>query len=108
MTSEESKIKQEVVEFYNGLLTIDQRNNPKARDKILQGIPKLITNQHNKVLQKHLTKEEVKEIIFIMDPDKALGTYGFPTGFYQKNWDIMGKDVLHVVKEFFKKAKLLK
>lgn len=43
-----------------------------------------------------------------MDANKAPELDGFQVGFFQKNWEIMGKDVQYAVKELFKKGKLLK
>lgn len=85
MTSEDSEIKQEAVDFYKRLLNIDQRNSPKAREAVLQSIPNLITDQHNEALQKQVIEEEVRVAIFLMEPNKAPGPDGFPTRFYQKN-----------------------
>jgi hypothetical protein len=41
--------------------------------------------------------EEVKHAIFMMNPWKAPGQDGFPAGFYQKDWDIVGKSVCDFV-----------
>lgn len=50
ITSEDLEIKQEAIECYKGLLTIDQRNSPKDQEVILQCIPNLITDKDNKVM----------------------------------------------------------
>jgi len=43
-----------------------------------------------------------------MELEKALGPDGFFARFYKKNWEIVGKDIWHVVKELFKKRKIVK
>lgn len=45
-----------------------------------------------------------KAIFFNMKPRKALGPYGFPARFYQKLWDIVGKNVCDFVKCIWKQS----
>ncbi|XP_058751638.1 uncharacterized protein LOC131624735 [Vicia villosa] len=45
---------------------------------------------------------KVKNDVFSMKPWKALGPDGFPAGFYQKSWDVVGNDVYNFVKEEWK------
>ncbi|XP_062088916.1 uncharacterized protein LOC133795483 [Humulus lupulus] len=52
-------------------------------------------------LLKEVTKEEVKQVVFQMHPDKALGPDGFNPAFYQNYWSIVGNDVVVVVRDFF-------
>lgn len=42
---------------------------------------------------------EVKNAVFFLNLSKALGPDGFPTGFYQQLWDIVGKKVCDFVIE---------
>lgn len=44
-------------------------------------------------LDMQVTNDKIKKAIFDMKPRKALGPYGFPARFYQKLWDIVGKNV---------------
>lgn len=40
--------------------------------------------------------EEVKQALFSMMSWKAPGPDGFPVGFYQKAWDVVGVDLICV------------
>jgi hypothetical protein len=46
-----------------------------------------------------ITDDEVKRAVFNMSPWKAPGPDGFPAGFYQKSWGIVGQSVCEFVKE---------
>lgn len=79
-----------------------------ARRKMLQNIPKIISDHQNEAIQKQPNEEEVKKSILLMKPNKAPNLDEFPIGFFQTNWDIVGKYVWYTIKEFFKKRNLLK
>jgi ribonuclease HI len=49
-----------------------------------------------------ITREEVKRAVFNMHPWKAPGPDGFPAGFYQKTWDIVGENVYTFVDTIWK------
>ncbi|GKC93943.1 hypothetical protein Tco_1159385 [Tanacetum coccineum] len=51
---------------------------------------------------------EVKETMFSMGNDKSSGLDGYTKAFFKEAWDIVGNDVIKVVKEFFINGKLLK
>lgn len=54
-------------------------------------------------MQTQTTKEEVKQALYLMEANKAPGPNGFQANFFEKNWNIMGKDVSYAVKELLKK-----
>ena len=57
---------------------------------MIKFIPKLITPEDNKNLNRPITLEEVRFAVFNMNPDKSLGPDGFQAFFFQKCWDILG------------------
>lgn len=50
-------------------------------------------------LDEQVSHVEVKNAVFFLNLSKALGPDGFPTGFYQQLWDIVGKKVCDFVIE---------
>lgn len=53
-----------------------------------------VTDAQNRELEKPITREEVKNAVFAMYPDKSPGYDGLNPGFYQAYWDIIGEDVV--------------
>lgn len=49
------------------------------------------------MLDRLFTHWEVETVVFSMGPLKAPGPDGFPTGFYQKYWDVIGPSVPNYV-----------
>ena len=58
---------------------------------MLEFIPKLVTMENNKNLNRPITLEEVQTVVFSMSPDKSPGPDGFQAFFFQKCWDILGE-----------------
>lgn len=65
-------------------------------------LPKLEDNvlQH---LKEEVRDDEIKNAVFVMKPWKASGPDGYPAGFYQKSWNIVGEQVCDFVKGLWKK-----
>lgn len=64
---------------------------------MLEVIPKIIDKEDNKALNKPITYEEVKNVVFNMNPDKCPGLDGFQVFFYQKCWDIIGTELWEAI-----------
>jgi hypothetical protein len=56
-----------------------------------------IENDDLAILAAPITQEEVKHAVFCMSPWKAPGPDGFPAGFYQHSWDLLGLSVYDFV-----------
>jgi carbamoylphosphate synthase small subunit len=52
-----------------------------------------ISQEENDKLVLPITKEELKDALFQMHPDKAPGPDGFNPAFYQHFWELCGTDV---------------
>lgn len=55
-------------------------------------------------VNKRLVAEEVKEIVFWMNPMSSPSPDGFNIGFYQTHWHIVGQDVCRAVLDFLNSA----
>ncbi|MCI38529.1 CNGC5-like protein, partial [Trifolium medium] len=56
--------------------------------------------EDNERLVMPITREELKEALFQMHPDKAPGPDGFNPAFYQHFWDFCGNDIFEAAKEW--------
>ncbi|MCI28978.1 RNA-directed DNA polymerase (Reverse transcriptase), partial [Trifolium medium] len=70
-------------------------------------IPKLVTDEVNVVLTLLPSHDEVRAAVFALNKDSAPGPDGFDAFFYQHYWDIVKKDVISDVLEFFTSSWLL-
>ncbi|GKA88532.1 RNA-directed DNA polymerase, eukaryota, reverse transcriptase zinc-binding domain protein [Tanacetum coccineum] len=61
----------------------------------------------HKVIKGEVSNDEIKDAMYSIDDNKAPGPDGYTIKFYKKAWNIIGGDVCNVVKEFFRKRKLL-
>lgn len=80
-------------------MKIFTRDDKDIDMRILQHIPKIITEEDNDFLITAPTQEEVKEVVFSMDPNSTSGSDGFNRFFFQKFWDIIKDDITDKVKE---------
>jgi hypothetical protein len=63
-----------------------------------------ITQDNNDRLVAPITREELKEALFQMHPDKAPGPDGFNPAFYQHFWDLCGNDIFEAAKDWLERG----
>lgn len=74
----------------------------------LDCMPITITVEDNYILLIEPTIEEVKKVVFDIEPNNSRGPDGFTGCFFQKAWDIVGQDILYMVKTIFNGEQLPK
>ena len=65
-----------------------------------------MTKETNEELMEPFTEEEMIDVIWSMESDKALGPDGFSFQFYRVCWTVIKKDHLRMIKSFQLKAKI--
>jgi hypothetical protein len=78
--------------------------NSSVHDPILSLVVPKINEEDNEKLVAPITKEEVREALFQMHPDKAPGPDGFNPAFYQHFWDLCGNDIYEAVTEWLERG----
>jgi hypothetical protein len=73
-------------------------------EPVLSLIAPKITQVDNDKLLAPITKDELKEALFEMHPDKAPGPDGFNPAFYQHFWELCGDDIFVAVKEWLERG----
>jgi hypothetical protein len=80
------------------------RANATTHEPILSLIAPKVTQEDNDMLVAPITREELKEALFQMHPDKAPGPDGFNPAFYQHFWDLCGNDIYEATNEWLERG----
>ena len=67
----------------------------------LQPVECKINEQQNSELDKEVSEEEIREVVYSMQLDKAPGPDGFTIAFYKTHWNLIKKDFIKMVKNIF-------
>lgn len=86
-----------VKEYFQQLFTEEYTHE----EGVLNGIVNSVSEQQNRELLRTVTVQEVKEAVFHMYLDKAPGPDGMTPTFFQKNWSVVGSEVVELVRKFF-------
>ena len=70
-------------------------------DPVIDLIKPRVSDRMNDGLCAEFSDKEIANALFQIGPLKAPGPDGFPARFFQRNWDVMRKQVIDGVKEFF-------
>ena len=69
--------------------------------------PKVMSDCFSALLSP-ISKDDVWQVILVMDNNKAPGPDGYNAFFFKKAWNIIGDDIFTVINEFFSSRKILK
>ena len=72
----------------------------------LSNIPSLVSEAKNSELMNPFTEQELIDVIWSMESDKAPGPNGFPFHFYRVCWSVIRKYLPQMIKSFQVKAKV--
>ncbi|XP_060182548.1 uncharacterized protein LOC132612262 [Lycium barbarum] len=95
----EGKIGNSAVRHFERLFCNQKRN---VDNELLNVIPRIITENDNEMLNILPEEEEIQKAIFSMSPTSSAGPDGYTGRFYQKCWQIIKREVIEFVQEFFK------
>jgi len=103
------KISNMVVNFYKQLLGHSSHEfNPEKADRVSHLFKKKFSTVTVAGMSAPVTRQEIKQVVFAMNPRKAPGADGFSAGFFQKAWPVIGGDLCEAVMEFFSFGQLLR
>jgi exonuclease III len=103
--TEQNQISEHIVNYYKNLFC----SNLVLQDPLLaeEVIPHLVTDDINALLTIFPSNDEVKAVVFSLNRDSAPGPDGFGAFFFQYYWDIVHKDVINAILEFFTSSWIL-
>jgi hypothetical protein len=102
---DEEVLKHMANEFYRVLFSND--GNEASWEQTQISFPRLDASEVQQI-RGDISDEEIKSAVFSMKPWKAPGPDGFPAGFYQKSWSIVGRGVCDFVRNVWSNPTLLK
>jgi hypothetical protein len=100
------QLKEAAEKHFQSLYKEEDSDCEETISDYLSHIPSLVSRDDNADLMKLFTEEEICNVIWSMEPDKAPGPDGFSIHFYRACWDIIKIDLLKMIKAFHKRAKV--
>ncbi|XP_015161207.1 uncharacterized protein [Solanum tuberosum] len=94
----EEQIAQATCNYYQHIFT---GYNDRIDERILWHIPTVVTPDQNDMLQAMPTLEELRQVVFAMNPNSTAGPDGIGGKFFQACWNIIKEDLLTAVQSFF-------
>ncbi|XP_042983190.1 uncharacterized protein LOC122312604 [Carya illinoinensis] len=79
--------------FTSYFSTLFSTSCPTGFDECFHAMESKLTVDMKSWLSKPFTREEVRGVVFQMNPLGSPGPDGFPAHFYQKHWEVVGEEV---------------
>ena len=92
-------IEEEFLRYFKQAHQEPNIDRTEAIDKVTRHIPKLITEEHNLLLLKPTSLQEVEIVVHQLKAGKAPGLDGFTSNPFHNFWDIIKLEVWQVVEE---------
>lgn len=94
-------VKGEILGYYIGLLGSPFEQQVDATPVLNLAVSHRLTSVMKESLTKSITGAEIKAAMWSINGDKAPGPDGYNSAFFQKNWEIVGSDVVSAIQSFF-------
>ena len=98
----DDELKKYVTEYYCGLFGPSDANLLNLDESRRDDIPQVLVDEKQGLIAS-FPFEEVREAVFQMEYNKALGPDGFPAEFYQVFWETIKDDLLAMFVDFHNK-----
>jgi hypothetical protein len=106
LTSLAEEVGREFVSYYKELLGTSKLTIP-LRAEVVQNGTCINVDSHDFLLAL-VSTDDIKQVLFSMDDNKAPGPDGYTSAFFKKAWNIVGEDFCSAVKDFFASGEILK
>jgi hypothetical protein len=101
-----NQVKAATETHFRNLYREGTQSNEEETVDFLSNIPSLISPKDNAILCRPITEEEIINVIWSMDVDKAPGPDGFTIHFYKTCWHIIKEYLQKMISGFMKKSKV--
>lgn len=88
-----------VVNFFSNMFTATSHT---VEETLFRDFPSILGTMENTLLQQMPNEEEIWEVVRALNPDSVPGANGFMGWFYSGCWDIIKKEVVAAIQDFFK------
>eukprot|EP00253_Pinus_taeda_P003713 PITA_03713 len=92
-------IEKEFLQYFKAMSQEPNINRSEEIDRIARNIPRLITEDHNTLLLKPISLQEVEMAANSLKAGKAPGPDGFTSNFFHHFWELIKWEVWQMVKE---------
>lgn len=93
----EKEVEKVAVGYFADFFTSTQ---PDDFDSVLANVSKKVSDIENEMLMRPATEQEVREVLFMVHPKKAPGPDGMTALFFQRAWQLIKEDMVHLVNDF--------
>lgn len=93
-------------EYFKSLFSTEDLGIRIEEEELFQENTQKVTQEQNENLTRPVTRKEVKEAVFDINPSKCPGPDGMTGYFYQQFWDHIGEDLFNLVQGFMRDGKL--
>lgn len=94
----DDNIAQVACEHFKGIFSGEEK---RINEHTLASIPKMISQDQNNQITNMPSMDELKEVVFSMNPNSAAWPNGMNEYFYQKCWHIIKNDLMGVMQALF-------
>ncbi|XP_026383989.1 uncharacterized protein LOC113279508 [Papaver somniferum] len=98
--TDQSKVAKILIDYFEDKFKFKEVD---IEESLLEVIPKAITEADQAMLDAIPSSEEIKKIIFEMDPESSPGPDGFSGSFYRSCWQVIQDDVVNAVQFCWKR-----
>jgi hypothetical protein len=102
------EIENTLVNHFQGIAQEPNQDRFEAIQRIIQHIPKLVTEEKNVVLSRSISKEEIDQMVQEMPNGNAPGPNGFTVEFFKAYWEVVKHDIYRVVEDSRRSTSILK
>ena len=95
----DAQLKSFITIYYKQLFGPSLETNVSLDESRTEDIPQ-VSELENEHLTQDFQESEVRETIFQMEHNKAIGPDGFPAEFYQVFWDVIKEDLMALFQDF--------
>jgi hypothetical protein len=99
-------LKEATMKHFHSLFTHQSKANPKNEVDLIEHIPTMITNEENSELTRPIEEDEIKNVIWSLEPNKAPGLDGFSISFYRYFWELIKFDMKRMLQYTQRSCKL--